>query len=367
MMKKIVVLIVLVFLFSFSVSAEENVYKDTAEKLEISELEEILPEEVKEFFRENNINPTEQDWNKNLTTKSVFSHIFSFIKSKGAAPFRSLGLIAAIMIFSAAVHSFTDGSAGLNNSLQFIFAVIVSLSVADGVISVINAATDAIKGTATFMLTFVPTYSGVVLLSGSPSTAYISGGLMLLAAEAIVQVSSFIIVPLMCAYFGLGLASGVSPLIADNGLVSAVKNIALWLLALIFTVFAGLLAIQTTFGTAADTVGVKTAKFFISSFVPVAGPALSEALTTVTVSVNLLKSSVGIYAVVAIALILIPLIIELFLWRIVISVSGGVANMFSLKAVGVLKAVDSLLAVLIGMILFVGAIFIISIGIVIKK
>lgn len=366
-MKKIVVLIVLILLFSVSVSATENIYEDTASELELEQLEDILPDEVKDFFRENDININDSEWNKNLDTKSVFSHIFSFIKTKGVAPMRALALIAGVMIFSAVVDSFATQNTELTSSLQFIFAVIVSLSIADGVISVINAAVNAIHGTATFMLSFIPVYSGIVLLSGSPSASFVSGGLMLLAAEAIVQVSSFIIVPLMCAYFGLGLASGVSPLIADNGLTKAVKNIALWLLALTFTVFAGLLAIQTTFSSAADTVGTKTAKFFISSFVPVAGPALSEALNVVTTSVSLLKSSVGIYAVVAIALILIPIIIELVLWRVVISLSSGVANIFSLKSVGVLKAVDSLLSVLIGMILFVGAIFIISIAILIKR
>jgi len=70
---------------------------------------------------------------------------------------------------------------------------------------------------------------------------------------------------------------------------------------------------------------------------------------------------------VAVVLILLPLISELFLWRIVIMVSSAVANMMSVKAVGVLKAVDSLLALLMGMILFVGALFVISISVLIKK
>ena len=105
----------------------------------------------------------------------------------------------------------------------------------------------------------------------------------------------------------------------------------------------------------------------MASFVPVAGPALSEALTTVTASVQLLRSSVGLYAVVAIVLLLLPLIIELFLWRVVIMLANGVSNMLSLKVTGVLKAVDSLISVLMGMILFVGALFTISISVLIKK
>lgn len=365
-MKKIIALIILILLFSVPVSATD-VYKETAENSGVSGINELLPEEVREFFKNNNIDINDYDWSQNLTAKSVFSHIWSFFKSGGNAPFKSFAAVATVMIFSAAVRAFTDEGGKLSESLGFIFSLIISLSIADGVIGVISASVSAIKGTGVFMLSFIPIFSGIILLSGSPSAATVSGGLLLLAAEIIVQAAAFIIVPLMCAYFGLGLASGVSPLIKDNSLTVAVKNVALWILALVFTAFAGLLSLQTTLNAAADTVGVKTAKFFVASFVPVAGPALSEALTTVTASVQLLRSSAGLYAVVAIVLMLLPLLFELFLWRIVIMVSTGVANMMSVKATGVLKAVDSLLSVLMGMILFVGALFVISISVLIKK
>lgn len=365
-MKKVIIILILIFIFALPVNAAD-VYTETVENSSAAEINEALPDEIKDFFKDNNIDIGDANWNKNLTAKNVFSHILSFFKSGGNAPFRALALLAAVMILSATVEAFTDSKNELGQTLNFIFSVIVCLSIADGVISVIAASVDAIKGTGVFMLSFVPIYSGIIMLSGAPTAATVSSGLLLLAAEIIVQASAFIIVPLMCAYFGLGLASGVSPLISDNSLVTAVKNIALWGLALVFTAFAGLLSLQTTLNTAADTVGVKTAKFFVASFVPVAGPALSEALTTVTASVQLLKSSVGLYAVVAIVLILLPLIIELFLWRVVIMLANGVSNMLSLKVTGVLKAVDSLISVLMGMILFVGSLFTISISVLIKK
>ena len=366
MMKKLVVLIILIFAFGFQVSATD-VYEDTVNNSDIKQIEGVLPDEVKDFFEKNEIDITDANWNKNLTVRSVFSHIWSFFQSGGHAPFRAFCSIIAVMILAAATRAFTLENSELAKSLNFIFSLIVSLTVVDGAIGIIKAAVAAIKGTGTFMLSFVPIYSGIILLSGKPTAAGVAGGLLLLAAEIIVEMAAFVIVPLMCAYFGLGLSSGVSPLIRDSSLSVAVKNIALWILALTFTAFAGLLSLQTTLTAAADTVGVKTAKFFVASFVPVAGPALSEALTTVTASMDLIKSSVGLYAVVAIVLILLPLIFEMFLWRVVIALSKAVANILSVNAAAVLRAVDSLLALLLGMILFVGALFIISISVLIKN
>ena len=94
---------------------------------------------------------------------------------------------------------------------------------------------------------------------------------------------------------------------------------------------------------------------------------LSEALGTVTASVTLLKSSVGIYGAAACAAILLPLITELLIWRAVLLITAGVAGLFSLPQIsGLLKAVDSMMSVLLGIILMVGAMFVISLAVVVS-
>ena len=93
---------------------------------------------------------------------------------------------------------------------------------------------------------------------------------------------------------------------------------------------------------------------------------LSEAFGTVLSSVTLLRSSVGIYGAVACAAILLPLITELLMWRAVLLITSGLAGLFSLPQIsGLLKAVDSMMSVLLGIILMVGAMFIISLAVVV--
>ena len=127
------------------------------------------------------------------------------------------------------------------------------------------------------------------------------------------------------------------------------------------------MSIQTAINSSADTLTAKTARFIIGSSVPVAGGVLSEALGTVLSSVTLLKSSIGIYGAVACAAILLPLITELLIWRAVLIITAGAAGLFSLPQIsGLLKAVDSMMSVLLGIILTVGAVFIISLAVVVS-
>ena len=97
------------------------------------------------------------------------------------------------------------------------------------------------------------------------------------------------------------------------------------------TVFTGFLSIQSVIGKAADNMTVKTTKFFVGSMVPVVGGALSEALTTVTAGIGMLKSTAAMWCVIVLAIILLPTIIELFLWRIVLSLLASFSQMFSYR------------------------------------
>jgi stage III sporulation protein AE len=134
----------------------------------------------------------------------------------------------------------------------------------------------------------------------------------------------------------------------------------------ISTLFIGILSIQTAVNSSADTLSVKTAKFIVGSTVPVAGGVLAEALTTVTASLNLLKSSVGIWGVLICALTFLPLVIELLLWRVCLWGLAFFGDTFSLSKISnLLKSVDSVLSVLVGIVLLSFAMFTISLTVVI--
>jgi len=170
----------------------------------------------------------------------------------------------------------------------------------------------------------------------------------------------------MGGYLGLSIASSVSPLITKTGIADGIKKISLWTMSLTTTVFIGILGIQTAVNSAADTLTIKTAKFIIGSAVPVAGTALSEALTTVTASMGMLKAGIGVWGVVACAAIFLPLLIELILWRIMLCITAAAADLFSLGEISsVLRSVDTVISLLSGIILLIGAVFIISLTVVV--
>ena len=111
-MKKTVILTatVLVFLFSFSVSAQESDYKDIYEYSGISETEKSLDENARSFFDSENIDITDYNWTESLKPESIFKHIINTVKNGVKAPLKCGLSVVSIVLIAAAVRLYRKGS-----------------------------------------------------------------------------------------------------------------------------------------------------------------------------------------------------------------------------------------------------------------
>ena len=354
-------------MFPLYAAAEESgspdeFYSEQYKNSGAEEIENNLPEQTREYFKDNGIDPSDYNWVNSISAESVFKHIFTFIASGAKAPLKAGAGIIAIILISAALGCVEIKSSAMTAAVYAAAAASAAV-IAVPVSSVINASVNALQGTGIFMLSFIPIFAVIVAASGAAVTAASMSALLLAAAETVTYISSFAVLPLMGGYLAVSVSGAVSPAIKKSGIAETVKKLAFWIMAFISAVFIGILGIQTAVNASADTLASKTAKFIIGSSVPVAGGVLSEAINTVTASMGLLKSSVGIYGALACAVTLLPLVIELLIWRAVLLVTSAASELFSLGGIaGLLRAVDSMMSVLIGIILLVGAMFVISLA-----
>lgn len=366
-MKRIIVIFLLVLLFSVGVKAEENeTYEEQYKASGIEEIKQSIDKDALNYLQQYGIDPNDRNIADKLSAENVFSHIWNFFKNGLTRPIKCLAAILCIILLSCLVTAFSDKSQGFAPAL-FAGTLAASVIMAKDLWSALNAAVSALKACSAFMLSFVPAFAGIVTLSGKAVTGAAAGAALLISAQAVSNISSFFILPLMGGYLAISICSGVSPFLSGTKTAETVKKAAVFILSLISTVFIGVISIQTAVNSSADTLTLKTAKFLLGSGVPIAGTALSEAAGTVYASMSLLKSTVGIYGVAVVAVIMLPILCELIIWRGVMLLSSALSDMFgNEKMSSLLKAVDMMLAVLIGVLLTVIFTFIISLSVVIK-
>ncbi len=367
-MKKLIVICAVLLLFGIRVSAQENGNSIYTEQYDISEADEIkyaLTDEAREFFETNELDPSSPDWVSRLSDEGTIEHIISFVTKGAKIPLKTGASIIGIILLTSAVKSFGDEKFAFFTSSFVSALAVVSVAVAP-VWSSVSTAVDVIKGCGTFMLSFVPIFAVIMTLSGRAVTSASMSGLLLGMSQALVWVASNAVIPLMGAFLGMSICESVSPLGIKTGMSSAVKKLSIWVLSFVSMLFTGVLSVQTVVNASADSLGLKTARFIIGTSVPIAGSTISEAVSTVTASVSLLRSSVGVYGIVALAFIVLPVLCELILWRAVMLICSTVSDMFTLTGVsGILRAVDAMLSVLVGILLLTCTVFIISLSVVI--
>lgn len=358
-MKKII-LAVCVLMFVFAVPAKAELYSEQYEKSGAESLYDALPDETKDLLDRLEITPKNSDFVNKITTGNVFTLIIDIIKSEGKTPAVTALSILGIVLAVSALKNF-GGKSENDMLLSYVATIAVAGATLLPLYNVITASARTIKAGAQFMLSFVPIYSTILLSSGKPLTSASSGALLLGASEGLIALATYVITPLSVAYLSVCTCGSLSPVLNVSGLSELYKRAATWSLSLIMTVYLGVLSIQTTVNAAADNLALKTGKFVIGTFIPVVGGAVSEAVSTVGACVSLLKSTVGIYGIIAEALIVIPLVLWLVAWRLSLSVSSSVATLFDCaKIATLLRAADTAVSFLLSVVLICSLAFILS-------
>lgn len=360
-MKKIIMILVLIFVFAIPVSAEGTFLKDS----DSEKLIEALPQDAKDYMEENEIDASKSDWIKNLNFSSVLKDIWNILKSKVTTPFATMSLMIGVVLLSSSLT--VIGNSNSSKTTGFAVTAVSAVLIATPIFNVVNSACEIMQTASVFMTAFVPVFATVVVANGQAVTGTSMGALLLGASQVVELVGTHLVIPLMCGYLSISIVSSVSPILSKTTLAESIKKLSFWIMSFFTTVFLGILSIQTVINASADSLSIRTAKFVIGSSVPMAGTVLAEALTTVTASLGVLKTTVAIYGVIACVVIFLPLLIELVLWRICLNVTSIVSDVLSVANISKLvKSVDMAVSVLCGIILLSMALFVISLSVVVS-
>lgn len=348
--------------FAEDFGGENELYKRQFEVSGAGELNSNLPKGTSAILEEFGIDPSNPESIFSPDTQNIFSIISEFLTGGIKAPLKAALSIVGIILILSSVNGLIVTTAP--NGISIFICFVASMLTLEPIYSLMGSVSQAVKSLSSFMLSFVPIYSGIMLSGGKTATAGGFSTLLLGAAETVTYIISYFFVPIAGGAMCLGICGGISPVSGLSRLSEWIKKSANWAMGITTTLFLSILSIQNTVAAASDTVGMRTSKAVISTTIPVMGPAIAETLNTAKSCLSLLRSGVGIYAVAAILVIALPIITELILWRFSMWITSAVAEMFGLPcAVSLFRSVDFALSILLGAVLFTALLFIISLAI----
>lgn len=301
-----------------------------------------------------------------------FSEFFAAVKDavleSAQGPLEGCAVILLIILLSALFQSFkeTVSDSQMSSVISTVSAVIIALILVSKIRFTISASCSAISVCADFIYAFIPAFCVIVAASGNTVAAFSTNTLLLSLAQILNFISKNIFIPLSNCFLALGICSGIRNELNLGAFAANMKKYLTTAISVCATAFVSVLSIKTAVAARADAIGLRSVRFAINSVVPVIGGVISEGLLSIQAYSSLIRSSVGVAGIIAVALVFLPPIIEVTFWRLFLSLCGTLSEIFSDRSVSsVIKAFTDALLIMNVILILSMVTTIISIGILI--
>lgn len=359
-MKRVILLMLLLLpLLTIPVRAEGIEVFDR----DIGVLEDQIPRGAADGLSSMHLQTVDDVLSHGVDGEALAAYLGDLLEQSAGTPLSVLLLLIAVTLLAALGESYTY-------SLRYtdtkeIMSVAVSLYAAtvtvQPVAQLVNEAAGVVQAVSKLMTAYLPLMAGIAAFTGRVVSSAGYYAAVVGASQAVTWLSDAVVTPLLRLFLSLSISAGICPRLKLNGIIGSVGSLMKWTLTGIMTIFTAVVGLNGILESAGDTVAGRTAKFALSSLIPLVGSSVAEAYRSVKGSVNLLRSGVGVFVIVAVLVAFAPVLIKTLLWSAAISLAKITQDAFSVDStVSILNALSSFMAVLRAVLVAVMTVFVVS-------
>ena len=373
-MKKAVLCIILMLMIlpartygaEYEFSSGESVSVYPAEEMDglMSSLPDEVREEIEGFADAKDDEQRSSSIKDKLDIYYWLSFIADGIRDQLLPCAGSLASLLCVILISSAMTTLLGASQNeqLKSICTLVMSLVTAVTTAGITFSAITAATDYISRICAIMTSMLPVMEAVMITGGRLSESAINGTALMLYITVTENATKYIIVPTASVLFALTTTSGVFRGVNITSLVSGIRRILMTLLGFFFMIFSFVLGIQSSLAKSADNLGMRTVKFALGSYVPVVGGAVSEALSTITGGLSMIRKTTGAVGIIIILLILLPTLINLLLSRMSLVICKTASDILGNDgASGIIGDAESILSIFTGLAIMSAVFFVFAV------
>ena len=341
-----------------------SVFKVGAEELtfDYSQVYQSLSPQVCEKLGEMGLNSADANTLSKLSFESVISQLVKTAGESFSSPFSGLITIVAVLLLCSILSAYKNSlSNEIGNTVQAAASLCVCCAVVIPAAGFISTTESVVSVSANLFLAYIPIAAVMMAASGKAISSASYQASMIAVGQGAVRIFSNVILPFLNIFLGLSITSGIAPQARLSGFSAMTLRFTRRLLAFAMTIFAAVLSIRQLLSDNLDSVAVRAVKFGLTSFVPVVGSALGEAYKTVQGSVQLMKSGLGVFVILAIALTFLPLLVQGIGWSLCLMLGKALAEAMGVDGCArLLEALREVFSTIVAVLLSMMAVFIIS-------
>ncbi len=338
-MKRLILTVCIVvgfLLFPITIRAQGSaIYGDFSE--ELSALYEAMPEEVRIRFSDVlSDSAGVETLRDEMDLASFLSRARDALDDVWPSAFslllRLFGLILCTGVF-AGLHTALDTRAAtealtLCTTMCFALALTGTMdTLMSNVVLYLNGLTELVSGMA-------PVVCAVLAASGQITAAAVSHTSLMLLFTLFQNIANILLIPMVRITYCFGVIGAIGGPVKLENITKCIRKVFATLLSFLVVVFIFVVSVQTALAKGADSLSVRTVKFALGNVIPLIGSALSDAITTVAGSLTLIRSVTGSLGIFSLVVLVLPVLLQLLLYRLVFGISKGAAEMVGCEREG---------------------------------
>lgn len=359
---------IILFLFCFALTAHaesENLFDEQMESIGANSVFDNMNDEQKEILKNLGVTELSYETFLEISPRKVFDLFYQVLMNEYKTPLSYTVTVSVIIIAVSVASQFIANDDKFTRLISTFSLVCISLCIIVPLGECLSRVLSAIKVSADFMLALIPVLVAVLAVSGNPTTAFSYNSLCFYAAQIVVAISSGFIRPLIQATLSLSMMGSLTNLLNFEKIIQFIKRFTMFLMSFTSSVFITMLSLKGMLSASADTVAVRGIRFMIGNLIPVIGGAVSDAYSSISGTLLLVKNTAAVFGIVAVIFFNLPVMIECMCWVLSLACISTVSEMFSQNnTASLIRSVSSCVVMMTVMLLFIIIVFILSIGLV---
>ena len=374
-MKKIIILILIVFLLYPSICfaeeiSEEEIINSQKSSINISKFIEEAKKYTSDVFENTDYDELlNSAITGNIDNKELGKSILNIIGKETVGSIKTIASIIIVIIIHSVLKSISEGleNKGVAKICYYVQYILIVTLIMSNFAEIISMVKDSVANLVSFSNMLIPILITLILTTGNIVSANLLQPILLFMITFIGNLISNIIIPIVLAFVTLGIVSKISDHIQLDKLSKFLKSGVIWTLGVVLTLFVTLLSVEGSLSSSVDGVTAKTAKAAVSSFVPVVGKILGDAVDSVIGCTSILKNAVGVVGVIVIVGICITPIIKLVLLMTTYYIGSAICEPIAdEKVVKLLSQMGDTFKILLAILCSLSVLLIIGITLVMK-
>ena len=304
------------------------------------ELKEIDFKELDQLITEFNLNNTnifsitnvKEKTYEILSGQSAINYstlagsLFSSIIKKIVSYLPILSIIIAIGIVSNLLNGikskFNEKSTGDLIHIVCFMAVAILII---GMVTSLSATTGKTIGLIVDMMNkLCPIILTLMIGLGANVSASTFQPIIAIMSTYIADIFNYFIMPLFTINFVFGLMSNLSNSIKLEKFKGFIYGLFKWSVGFVFTLFFAVITLQGISAGSFDSIGIRTTKFTIKSYVPIMGGYLSDGMDLIMSSTLLIKNSLGLVGSLIIIMAILSPILDIAIFSLMLKLASAI-------------------------------------------